>query len=168
MEDISLHILDIVENSVRARATKVTIKVVEDTNRDVLLIRIEDNGQGMDREALKHVFDPFFTTKQGKKTGLGLPLLQQSAEESGGGVTVKSVLGRGTRVTATFGYSHVDRRPLGDIQKTLAVLMAGNPHVHFVYEHEKDGMKFGLDTDELRTAMHQHAMSSGQERGNHD
>jgi signal transduction histidine kinase len=161
VEDISLHVLDIVENSIKAKATKVRIKIVEDTVRDVLSIRIEDNGQGMDREMLKHVFDPFFTTGHFKRVGLGLPLLKQSAEETGGTVTVKSVVGRGTRVTATFGYSHIDRRPLGDMQKTLAVLIAGNPGVHFVYEHEKDGLKYGLDTDQLRNAMRRQAVRSG-------
>ena len=151
MEDLSLHILDIVENSIRARASKINIKVVEDTRRDLLTIEIKDDGKGIDEETMKKVLDPFFTTKATRKVGLGLALLKQSARESGGDVEIISKVGTGTRVKAIFNYSHIDRKPLGDIAATLVTLIAGNPGVDFIFEHMNDGSKYRIDTEEMRT-----------------
>ena len=150
MEDLSLHILDIVENSIRAKASRIEIKVVEYTKKDLLTIEINDNGQGIDEETIKKVLDPFFTTRTTRRVGLGLPLLRQAARESGGDVEIESKVGRGTRVKATFGYSHVDRKPLGNMEKTLSTLIAGNPEVDFIYEHKKDESGHRLDTREIR------------------
>ena len=132
MEDLSLHILDIVENSIGAKASRVKIKVDEDTQKDLLMIEIEDNGRGMDGETVKKVLDPFFTTRTTRRVGLGLPLLDQATRESGGDIEIESKVGRGTRVRASFGYSHIDRKPMGDIGATLTILIAGNPEVDFV------------------------------------
>ncbi len=150
MEDLSLHILDIVENSIRARASKINIKVVEDTRRDLLTIEIKDDGKGIDEETMKKVLDPFFTTKATRKVGLGLALLKQSARESGGDVEIISKVGTGTRVKAIFNYSHIDRKPLGDIAATLVTLIAGNPEVDFICEHISDESKYRIDTEEIR------------------
>ncbi|GAG56501.1 hypothetical protein ES703_62108 [subsurface metagenome] len=150
MEDLSLHILDIVENSIRARAKKIEIKIIEDKKRDLLNIEIIDDGEGMDEKTVKNVLDPFFTTKNTRKVGLGLPLLAQSAEESGGSIKIKSKPGKGTRIKATFGYSHIDRRPLGDICKSLIVLIAANPDINFIYEYRENGASYHLDTKELK------------------
>ena len=151
MEDLSLHILDIVENSIRARASKINIKIVEDTRRDLLTIEIKDDGKGIDKETMKKVLDPFFTTKTTRKVGLGLALLKQSARESGGDVEIESKVGTGTRVKAVFNYSHIDRKPMGDIAATLITLIAGNPEVDFIYEHVNDESKYRIDTEEMRT-----------------
>ncbi len=157
MEDLSLHILDIVENSIGAKASRVEIKVDEDTKKDLLVIEIEDNGLGMDEETIKKVLDPFFTTRTTRKVGLGLPLLGQAARESGGDIEIESKVGRGTRVRASFGYSHIDRKPLGDIGTTLTTLIAGNPEVDFVYEHKKDESEYRLDTREIRDGIKRQA-----------
>ena len=149
MEDLSLHILDIAENSIEAKASKVEIKVIEDKKKDLLTIEIKDNGQGIDKETLKKVLDPFYTTRTVRKVGLGLSLLAQATEESGGDIEIKSKVGKGTKVKATFQYSHIDRKPLGDIEKTLTTLIVGNPGVNFVYEHRKDNVKVTLDTKKL-------------------
>jgi len=146
MEDLSLHILDIVENSIRACAKKIEIKIIKDKKRDLLNIEIIDDGEGMDVKTLKNVLDPFFTTRNTRKVGLGLPLLAQSAEESGGSIKIKSKPGKGTKVKAIFGYSHIDRRPLGDIHKSLKVLIAANPDINFIYEYREDGINYHLDT----------------------
>ncbi len=153
MEDLSLHILDIVENSIRAKASKIKIKVIEDIRKDLLTIEIKDNGQGIDEETIKKVFDPFFTTKTTRKVGLGLPLLSQSARESGGDIEIESKGGRGTRVKATFGYSDIDRKPMGNMEATLTTLIVGNPEVDFVYEHKKDELELRLDTKEIRAGI---------------
>ncbi|MBM3710023.1 MAG: ATP-binding protein [Actinobacteria bacterium] len=150
MEDLSLHILDIVENSIRAGAKKIEIKITEEIKRDLLTLEIIDDGKGMDKKTLKNVLDPFFTTKNKGNVGLGLPLLFQSAEESGGGINIKSEPGRGTLVRATFGYSHIDRKPLGNIAESIKVLIAANPEINFIYEYKKDDVSYRLDTKEIK------------------
>ncbi len=153
MEDLSLHILDIVENSIRAKASRIEIKVIEDSGKDLLTIEIKDNGEGMDEETVKKVIDPFFTTKSTRKVGLGLPMLRQTARESGGDVEIESKVGRGTRVKATLGYSHIDRKPLGNMGKTLTTLIVGNPEVDLIYEHKRDGATYRLDTKKIRAGI---------------
>ncbi len=160
MEDLSLHILDIVENSIRAKASRIEIKVVEDIRKDLLTIEIKDNGQGIDEETVKKVLDPFFTTKTTRRVGLGLPLLSQAARESGGDVGIESKVGRGTRVKTTFGYSHIDRKPLGNMGATLTTLIAGNPEVDFIYEHKNDELEYRLDTKEIRARIKRRAIGS--------
>ena len=147
MEDLSLHILDIVENSIAAGAKKIKIKIIEEKKKDSLTIEITDDGKGMDEKTLKKVLDPFFTTRNTRKIGLGLPLLAQSAEESGGSIKIESEPGKKTTVKATFGYSHIDRKPFGDVGETLKVLIAGNPDINFIFEYQKDGVKNLFDTE---------------------
>lgn len=145
-----MHILDIVENSIRARAKKIKIKIIEEKKKDLLTIEIIDDGKGMDKKTLKNVLDPFFTTKNIKRVGLGLSLLAQSAEESGGSIKIKSKPGQGTKVKAVFGYSHIDRKPLGDVNESLKVLIAANPDINFIYEYQKDDVSYRLDTKEIK------------------
>jgi len=165
MEDLSLHILDIVENSIRAKASRIMIKVMEDIEKDSLTIEIRDNGQGIDEDTIKKVLDPFFSTRTTRKVGLGLPLLSQAARESGGDVQIESEVGRGTRVKATFGYSHIDRKPLGNMEATLRALIVGNPEIAFIYEHKKGELEYRLDTKGIRAKTKGRAISkSSQEK----
>ena len=157
MEDLSLHILDIVENSIIAKASTIEIKVVEDIEKDLLTIEIRDNGQGMDEETVKKALDPFFTTRTTRKVGLGLSLLSQAARESGGNIEIESQAGGGTRVKATFGYSHIDRKPVGNMEATLTTLIVGNPEVDFIYEHKKGELEYRLDTKEVRARIRETA-----------
>jgi len=145
-----LHILDIVENSVRAHAKKIEIKIIEEKKKDLLTIEIIDDGKGMDKKTLKNVLDPFFTTKNIKRVGLGLSLLAQSAEESGGSIKIESKPGQGTKVKAVFGYSHIDRKPLGDVNESLKVLIAANPDINFIYEYQKDNANYYPDTKGIK------------------
>ena len=145
-----MHILDIVENSIRAHAKKIEIKIIEEKKKDLLTIEIIDDGKGMDKKTLKNVLDPFFTTKNTKRVGLGLSLLAQSAEESGGSIKIESKPGQGTKVKAVFGYSHIDRKPLGDVNKSLKVLIAANPDINFIYEYQKDNANYYLDTKGIK------------------
>lgn len=112
MIDLSLHILDVTENAIRAGGKKVAIKIVEDEINDKLTVCIEDDGKGMDKETLRKAMDPFFTTKNGKKFGIGLSLLAQAAEQADGNMTVDSKENEGTKVTATFKLSHPDTKPM--------------------------------------------------------
>lgn len=153
MEDISLHILDIAENSVAAGATLIKISVIEDTVKDILKVTIEDNGKGIPAEILERVTDPFYTTRTTRKVGFGLSLLAQSAKEAGGNFTIESEEGRGTLITASFSHSHIDRKPLGNIADTFSVLIAGNPEIDFNFVYRKNSTDFFFDTTEIRAGL---------------
>ena len=143
MEDLSLHILDIAENSIVAGATKILITINENEQRDILTIRVTDNGRGMSGTVRKRALDPFFTTKQ-KRTGLGLPFLAQAAEQSGGSLSVESTPGRGTRVAASFRHSHIDRPPFTKMAETMTVLVLSHPKIDFRYLHRRNGKTFSF------------------------
>jgi anti-sigma regulatory factor (Ser/Thr protein kinase) len=146
MEDLSLHVLDIAENSIEANAHRVAIRVEERPSRDLLVLEITDDGRGMSPGLLSRALDPFVTTKRTKRIGLGLPLLAQAARATGGKVTLRSRPGRGTKVRATFRLSHIDLQPLGDMAETLTVLMVGHPDVHFRYTHKTDEGSYVFST----------------------
>ena len=150
MIELSLHILDIAENAVRAKARHVSISITEDRLNDRLTMEIRDDGVGMTKKVLKRVLNPFFTTKKVRRVGLGLPMLAQASEIAGGYFTIESAPGKGTVVTVAFQLSHMDRQPLGDIAGTLVTLITGNPVVHFVYRHHCNGRTYWLDTDEIK------------------
>lgn len=141
MEDLSLHVLDIVENAVAAGAARVRIAVNENAARDVLTLRVADDGRGMSPRERAQALDPFFTTGR-KRTGLGLPLLAHTAEHCGGRVAIESETGRGTVVTARFALSHVDRPPLTRMTETLMTLFFGHPEIDFVYRHTRNCLVF--------------------------
>lgn len=152
MEDISLHILDIAENSVRADAKKIEITITRDEKNDLLRVEVIDDGRGMDSRTLARIRDPFFTTKR-KKTGLGIPLLSQTAEQSGGKVTVDSSPGKGTKVVATFGWSHVDRPAIGNMTETLMTLIMGHPELEVVFTERNGDRVFRFDTREIKDEL---------------
>ena len=149
MLELSLHILDVVENSTRAGAKTVNIDIIEDTTRDILSLEIRDNGSGMSEDVLKKAMDPFFTTKTVRNVGLGLPMLAQAAERTNGKFIIESKGGEGTRVAVEFKLSHIDRQPLGDIASTLVTLIAGNTDVDFIYRHKHNDQEYILDTRHL-------------------
>ena len=150
MEDLSLHILDIAENALKAGATKIEIRISEDLKKDVLRVKIIDNGSGMDEQMVQKATQPFVTTRTERRVGLGLPLLAEAARSSGGKITIRSQAGKKTQVNASFVHSHIDRKPLGDIIKTLIMLIVGNPDIDFFYYHRKDKKNYCLETTELR------------------
>lgn len=148
-----MHILDIAENSTRANARLVEIRVTEDSTRDLLTIEINDDGVGMDRETLEKVLDPFYSTKKVRRIGLGIPLLAHAAGITGGSFEIDSEKGGGTRVHASFRHSHIDRQPIGSMADTMISLIAGNPATDFIYSHVNDGNEFSLDTREIREEL---------------
>ena len=150
MLELSLHILDVVENSTRAGAKAVYITIIEDTSRDILSLEIRDDGSGMSEDVLKKALDPFFTTKTVRNIGLGLPMLAQAAERTEGKFIIESKGGEGTRVVAEFKLSHIDRQPLGDIASTLVTLIAGNTDVDFIYRHQRNDREYILDTRDVK------------------
>ncbi len=153
MQDLSLHILDIVENSLAAGACRIEIRIIEDLARDRMTIVVSDNGCGMDKTMMQRALDPFFTTKEARRIGLGLPLLKEACRESNGELVVQSAPGKGTKVEARFQHSHIDRKPLGDIESTLIMIIAGHPDVDLLYEHRKNGCCFILDTRDIKGSL---------------
>ncbi len=150
MQDLSLHILDIVENSLAAGARRVEIRVLEDLKADRFSLEITDDGRGMDEKMMKQALDPFFTTKTTRRVGLGLPLLAEACRICEGALTLQSCPGQGTTVRAVFRHSHIDRKPLGKLGDTLLTIMVGHPDVELIYDHRKDGKFFSLDTREIK------------------
>ena len=153
MQELSLNVLDVAENSVRADATLVEITVEEDTAADRLTIVIRDNGKGMTQQQIDSVIDPFYTTRTTRKVGLGVPFFRMAAQLSGGDLTIQSRVGEGTVVTATFGLTSIDRMPLGDMNGTITTLVQCNPHIDWVYTRRKDGREMVMDTRQFREIL---------------
>ncbi|WP_316630271.1 ATP-binding protein [uncultured Ruminococcus sp.] len=153
MRELSLNVMDVAQNSVRAEASVVRITVTESDKDDRLTIEIADNGCGMTQEQVQQVIDPFFTTRTTRKVGLGVPLFKLSAEQTGGSFDIQSEKGKGTTTTASYVKSHVDMTPLGDINSTVKILIQCNPDIDFVYTCTTDNGSFTLDTRELREVL---------------
>lgn len=154
MKELSLNILDITENSVKAGATLTEISLIE--SGDVLTLTIKDDGCGMSEEILKTVENPFYTTRTTRKVGLGIPLLKMAAEMTGGNLKIVSSTakdGHGTTVTAVFYKNHLDFTPLGDIKETIVTLIQGHPDTDFLFVHQTDNGEVKLDTRELRIVL---------------
>ena len=159
MRELSLHILDVVENGITARASCIWIQVEEDHRTDQLKIVIRDNGHGMPVEKMQNINDPFITTRTTRRVGLGLSLLAAATERCEGTLQVDSSPGKGTSIAAIFQYSHIDRAPLGDMAATITTLIIGNPGIDFVYDHRINGKEFSMDTREIRSEMEDLSLS---------
>lgn len=153
MNDLSLHIIDIVQNSISAGATLITIYVDENIIANLLTIKIIDNGKGMTREQVDKLADPFFTSRTTRRVGLGIPLFKQSAEQSGGSLNINSILGVGTTVTATFIPSNIDCPPLGDVSNAVVLLASANPLIDFMFEYTFNGKQYCFDTREVKDIL---------------
>ena len=157
MKELSLNVLDITMNSVKAKATLINIHITEDD--ELLKLEIIDNGCGMTAEFLRGVIDPFCTTRTTRKVGLGIPLLKLAAEQTGGEVTITSKheaehpLDHGTHVTATFYKQHIDFTPMGDIISTVTTLIQGSPDIDFDFRHKSNTFDVALDTREVREVL---------------
>jgi len=157
MKEISLNILDVAENSVKAGATLTQILLTE---RDqVLTLEIVDDGCGMSEEVVRSVVDPFYTTRTTRKVGMGVPLLKLACEQTGGELKIESVTeeadpeNHGTHVTATFHMDHIDFTPLGDVPSSILTLIQGHPDTDFLFRHDMEGNVVELDTRELREVL---------------
>lgn len=153
MRELSLNVMDVAQNSVRADAKLVTITVEESETNHTLSISIQDDGCGMTEEQVQQVIDPFFTTRTTRKVGLGVPLFKMSAEQTGGKFEIKSEVGKGTLTKASYVTNHMDMTPLGDINSTVSILIRCNPDIDFVFIHSTDNASFTLDTRELREIL---------------
>ena len=152
MQELSLNILDIAQNSIVANATLIEIEVEVDQN-DFLSITVRDNGKGMDEETVKNVINPFYTSRTTRKVGLGVPFFKQAAEDTGGAFHIESEVGKGTTIKAVFDTNNIDYTPLGEVWDTVALLIQMNEAIDFVYTVKKDGNEFVCDTRQLKEIM---------------
>lgn len=149
MREISLHLMDIIENSAAAHSNLINIVIKELPVEDKLIITVKDNGCGMDEEMLGHVKDPFITTRETRKVGLGISLLEAACKRCDGGLKVKSELKKGTEVTAYMSYHHIDREPLGKIDETIVTSLL-NPSIDIIYKHVVENKEFIFDSREIK------------------
>lgn len=160
MEDLSLHILDIAENSVAAGARTIRIVVTEDLANDQLGIEIADDGKGMSTGIVEKAADPFYTTRTTRRVGLGLALLREATTVANGTMEIHSVPDSGTTIRATFQLSHVDRKPLGSMADTIMALIATSAEVDILYKHTRDGKAVLFDSAEIRQQLGNASLNS--------
>ncbi|MEN3185403.1 MAG: ATP-binding protein [Atribacterota bacterium] len=152
MKELALHLLDLVENSVRARASKIVLSIVERISENLLEIIVQDNGEGMDEKTLQKIQDPFFSGQK-KKVGLGVPLFAQVVEQCGGKIEISSKQGQGTLVKAIVPRTHIDLPPLGNIPETMALLIVSHPEIEWDLQHLVDGRGWSFNSKELVSGM---------------
>ncbi len=153
MRELSLHILDIMQNSIKAEATHIHLEVNEQILENTLTIIIEDNGKGMSQEMCNQVTNPYVTTRTLRKVGLGLPFFKQLCDECEGQLKIESELGKGTRIEASMSYNHIDRLPLGNIGSTLGTVIMAKPDIHYTYTHIYNSKSFQLDTLQIKEIL---------------
>jgi hypothetical protein len=153
MTELSLHILDIVQNSIAAKASLIYISISESNSGNTYKIEIGDNGRGMDEATVAKVLDPFYTTRITRKVGLGLPLYKQAVEICNGTFHVESVPGMGTKVIASMPLRHIDRQPLGDMPGVMTQLASSFPLIDFIYIHTTDYGTYTFDTRDVKNTL---------------
>ena len=153
MNELSLHILDICQNSIKANATLIKVIINEDIAQNTFEIVIEDNGCGMNEKTLSEVADPFFTTRTTRKVGLGVSLFKMAAEMTNGSFEIKSKENEGTRVYAVFEHNHIDRAPLGNIADTISILVLNEANIDIYYEHKYNVQNYIFDTREVKKVL---------------
>ena len=158
MKELSLHVYDLMENSIAANAKDIYLTITDSILKNDYHFVIEDNGKGMTPEFMAKVTDPYTTTRTTRKVGLGLPLIKMNTENCGGGMKLTSEVGKGTRLEFWFQHNHWDRPPMGDLAGTMVLTIAAHPEIHFVFHFQrvKDGneaVDYVLDTDEVYEAL---------------
>lgn len=153
MKDLSLHILDIAQNSIAAHASIIEIVYDENALAGIISLVISDNGCGMDEKMLKKAADPYVTSRTTRSVGLGLSLLKQNAERCDGFFNIESQVGVGTSVFATFALSNIDTPPMGDLAGVVALLITGNPTVDFIFTCSLNGRNYNIDSREIKSAL---------------
>ncbi len=153
MKEQALHILDIVQNSIVANATLIEVVVDANADADTLIISVIDNGKGIPADMLEKITDPYITTRTTRRVGMGLPLLKDACELTGGSLSISSEVGKGTHLQAMLKFSHIDRQPLGDITGVIMLLINANPQIDFIYRHSLNGNEYVFDSREVKEAL---------------
>ncbi|PKO07616.1 MAG: ATP-binding protein [Chloroflexi bacterium HGW-Chloroflexi-3] len=153
MKELSLHLMDISENSINANASHVTISIDENTLEDRLTMSVKDNGNGMTPDMTQKIIDPFTTSRTTRKVGLGIPLLKAAAEMCNGFLKISSQPGEGTELIAQFQRSHIDRMPLGDMAGTILHLVVGSPATHWTFKYKVNDANFEFDDQIIKAEL---------------
>ncbi|MFW6006738.1 MAG: ATP-binding protein [Halanaerobiales bacterium] len=153
MKELSLHILDIMQNSIAAGANTIELKIIEKKELDKFIIEIGDDGKGMEKKERDKVTDPFVTSRNTREVGLGLPLFKKAALQCEGDFKIESYPDRGTRIKAEFTHDHIDRAPLGDIAGTITGIIGSNPDLHIIYKHRVDQKQFEINTKFIKNEI---------------
>ncbi len=153
MKELSLHILDIVQNSIKANASLIELQINENNAKNILEITIIDNGCGMDEETVKNVTNPFFTTRTTRKIGLGLPLLEEAALRCNGNFKITSEINVGTTVYCSFEKNNIDRSPIGDMATTIMTLLNSIENWELIYIHTVDDKRFDFSTVKIKEIL---------------
>ncbi len=153
MNDLSLHIIDVIQNSLSAGASIIKLTIGEKVSQNLLFIEIVDNGKGMTQEQVDSLDNPFFTSRTTRRVGMGIPLFRDSAIQSGGALVVTSQVGKGTTVTATFELDNIDCPPLGDIGNSFILMVSANPNIEFLFRYVFEENEYLFDTVEIKEVL---------------
>jgi len=153
MRDISMHMMDIIQNSISAKATTIEISVLANHNDDLLEIKIKDNGCGMKKDFADNVTDPFVTTRTTRKIGLGIPMMKESAIAAGGSFNISSDESKGTTIIADFKISNIDRIPLGDVAETVSEVIMAKPDIRYKLDIKSNKDIYEFDTDKIKEVL---------------
>ncbi|MCD7809421.1 MAG: ATP-binding protein [Erysipelotrichaceae bacterium] len=153
MDELSLYILDIAYNSIRAKATHITIKIIDSIKDNIIHITIKDDGTGMSEEMVNKVIDPFYTTRTTRKVGLGIPMLKQNAELTGGYLNITSKENVGTTIDVTFIKDNIDTPVMGDLIESILTLIQADESIDYYFEYTSDEGNFILDTNEMKEIL---------------
>lgn len=153
MDELALHILDIAYNSLRANATLIQIFIEDSQKQNKIHIEIKDNGDGMDKQTIQRVVDPFYTTRTTRKVGLGIPLLKQNTELTGGYLTIDSSLHQGTCVICEFVKDHIDTPIMGNMIETMLTLIQANENIDYEFIYKTDDFEFIMNTKDMKDIL---------------
>lgn len=153
MKELSLHIYDLMENSIAANASLIELTITDSLKDNAYSFVIKDNGKGMSPDFLAKVTDPWTTTRTTRKVGIGLPLIKMNTEAAGGGMDIESELGKGTTLKFWFQHDHIDRPPMGDLAGTVVMLCAQHEDIHYTYRHITDKGEYVFDTEDVKEAL---------------
>ncbi|MEG0368257.1 MAG: ATP-binding protein [Coprobacillus sp.] len=153
MDELALNILDIAYNSIRAHASQIQIHVLDSMKENRIVITIIDNGDGMDSKQVNNVANPFYTTRTTRNVGLGIPLLKQNAELTGGYLNIQSQLSIGTTIETCFIKDNIDTPMMGDLIETMATLIQADANIDYEFKYETDNINFSMDTKEMKEIL---------------
>ncbi len=153
MDELALNILDIAYNSIRAKATLIRIEIEDSQKENRISITIEDNGKGMDSQTVTQVTDPFYTTRSTRKVGLGIPLLKQNAELTGGKLQIVSQVNHGTKVDVWFVKNHIDTPVMGNLIETMITLIQADEKIDYELKYKTDEFCFEMKTQDMKEIL---------------
>ncbi len=148
MNEVVLHIMDIVYNSIRANASLVTINI--SFRKNILCVEIIDDGDGIDSVLLKDIKSPFKTSRTTRNVGLGISLFELSAKLANGKLDVTSQVNKFTKVYVEMDYSHIDCIEMGDLGETIYLLSIASNDCEIKFNYSKNGKEFTYDSKEVK------------------